>query len=49
MTDDLEETLLALSRRAAEAEGLQVAWIELKRHGGVPGIHRTGGRERQHR
>ncbi|HEY7817421.1 MAG TPA: ribosome maturation factor RimP [Vicinamibacteria bacterium] len=34
MTDDLEETLLALSRRAAEAEGLQVAWIELKRHGG---------------
>jgi ribosome maturation factor RimP len=34
MTDDLEERLLSLSRRAAEAEGLQVAWIELKRHGG---------------
>ncbi len=34
MTDALFETLLALARRAAEAEGLQVAWIELKRHGG---------------
>jgi ribosome maturation factor RimP len=34
MTDALFETLQSLARRAAEAEGLQVAWIELKRHGG---------------
>jgi ribosome maturation factor RimP len=34
VTDALEETLDSLARRAAEAEGLQVAWIELKSHGG---------------
>ncbi len=34
MTDALFETLDSLARRAAEAEGLQVAWIELKRNGG---------------
>jgi ribosome maturation factor RimP len=34
MTDALFETLLSLARRAAQAEGLEVAWIELKRHGG---------------
>jgi ribosome maturation factor RimP len=35
MTDALLETLDALARRAAQAEGLQVAWIELKRQGGA--------------
>lgn len=34
MTDPLAQTLESLARRAAEAEGLQVAWIELKRQGG---------------
>ena len=34
MTEELLETLDSLARRAAQAEGLQVAWIELKRHGG---------------
>jgi ribosome maturation factor RimP len=34
MTEALLETLDSLARRAAQAEGLQVAWIELKRHGG---------------
>ncbi len=34
MTDALDETLDSLARRAAQAEGLQVAWIELKSHGG---------------
>jgi len=34
MTEELLETLDSLARRAAHAEGLQVAWIELKRNGG---------------
>lgn len=34
MTEALLETLESLARRAAQAEGLQVAWIELKRQGG---------------
>ena len=34
MTEALLETLDSLARRAAQAEGLQVAWIELKRQGG---------------
>jgi ribosome maturation factor RimP len=34
MTEALLEILDSLARRAAQAEGLQVAWIELKRHGG---------------
>ena len=34
MTEALLETLESVARRAAEAEGLQVAWIELKRQGG---------------
>jgi ribosome maturation factor RimP len=34
LTDTLAQTLESLARRAAEAEGLQVAWIELKRLGG---------------
>jgi ribosome maturation factor RimP len=34
MTEALLETLDSLARRAALAEGLQVAWIELKHHGG---------------
>ncbi len=34
MTEELLATLESLARRAALAEGLQVAWIELKRHGG---------------
>jgi ribosome maturation factor RimP len=32
--DSLLPTLESLARRAAEAEGVQVAWIELKRQGG---------------
>jgi ribosome maturation factor RimP len=34
MTEALLETLDSLARRAAQAEGLQLAWIELKRQGG---------------
>lgn len=32
--DSLLPTLESLARRAAEAEGLEVAWVELKRQGG---------------
>jgi ribosome maturation factor RimP len=34
MSPSLLETLESLARRAASAEGLQVAWVELKRQGG---------------
>jgi ribosome maturation factor RimP len=36
VTDGLLETLDSLARRAALAEGLQIAWVELKRQGGSP-------------